>query len=143
MYAGEANLMTLLFMNVYHIYIYVVCFSSPLYWWVAKKGRKIWVHICMFICVYAYIYFMCIHMHIFMFLISKPLIAYSFHWHLSLHVLLASELHWIYYIHMFHNFDCISFFIVYWYLSFNWISICLYLFYVMHELRESFYEAYF
>ena len=54
----QGELTSLLFMNVYRIYIYLVCFSSLLCWWIDKKGRRIErVYICMFnIFVYAYMF---------------------------------------------------------------------------------------
>ena len=56
MYAGGVNLTFLLFMNLYGIYFYLVCFSSSLCWWIDKKGRRIErVYICM-LCFFLYIY---------------------------------------------------------------------------------------
>ena len=57
MYAGEANLTSLFFMNLYRIYVYLVCFYSPLCWWIDKTKRRIErVYICKFniccLCIY-------------------------------------------------------------------------------------------
>ena len=44
-------------MNLYRIYFYLVCFSSPICWWVDKKEKTIErVYTCMFISVYAYMF---------------------------------------------------------------------------------------
>ena len=92
MYAGGANLMSLLFINVYRIYIHIVSFSSPLCWWVTKKGEKILGLLCMFICFCAYICFMHIHMHILLWFWYPNLLLHihfigilvnMFYWYLS------------------------------------------------------------
>ena len=58
MYAGGANFTSLLLMNVYRIYIFFVCLSSPLCWWSDKKGEKNLVSlICMHnFGIYAYMF---------------------------------------------------------------------------------------
>ena len=40
MYAWGVNLTSILFMNVYRIYIVIGCFPSPLCWWIWQKGGK-------------------------------------------------------------------------------------------------------
>ena len=138
MYAGGANLMSLLFINVYRIYIHIVSFSSPLCWWVTKKRRKFWVYICMFICFYAYICFMHIHMHILLWFWYPNLLlhihfisilVYMFYWYLS----------FIEYI------ICMCFMILIAYSLLLFIGIWALLnilkLYAMHELNGSFYKA--
>ena len=54
------NLMSLLFMNVYRIFIFIVCLSLSLCWWVNKKGEKnlesLYMHaydfcLCIYVCL--------------------------------------------------------------------------------------------
>ena len=64
MYAGRANFTPLLFMNVYRIYIFIVWLSSPLCWWIGKKGKKYFesLYICMFIFLFnAYMFMLVVY----------------------------------------------------------------------------------
>ena len=57
MYAARVT--SLLFMNIYRIYIYIVYFSSFLCWWVTKKGEGFrFIYSCLF--VFMHIYVLCI-----------------------------------------------------------------------------------
>ena len=83
-----ANLTSLLFMNVYRIYIFLVCFSSPLCWWIDKKREKILVSL------YMHVYFissfmqkaeknlvsLCIYVVIWFMLFIEYLYVYCYAW---------------------------------------------------------------
>ena len=133
MYAGGVNFTSLLFMNVYHIYILLFWFDKkrerenfflslfmPLCWWFYKKGERYSLFYFIFL-LYIWIdkigekrILSLLHMHVFF---PVDIRAYMFY--------LCKKGRSILYLCIF-------------VLSIHWISL---LFIAIHELRGSFYEA--
>ena len=136
-----ANLTSLLFMNVCRIYIYIVCFSSPIIDEWQKGGEWFGFIYACYLCLCIYMFYVYSYAYVIMILISKALIAYPFYWYLNLHVYFMWYLSFLNnHMHVFYDSYCILICYCLLVIKLHWMSICLF---DMHELRGSFYELIF
>ena len=63
--------------HVYRIYIFIVWLSSPLCWWIDKKGEKnlesFYMHIYIFVYAYMFVFTLCILLNIYLFIAMHEL----------------------------------------------------------------------
>ena len=131
MYAEGVNFTSLLFMNVYRIYIFnIVWFVSPLCWWIDKKGEKYLMSLYMHVYFISLFYtkrrrrILRVYICMFIFLFN----AYMF--------CLCTKRRsiWRVYLYLFPHLCIYMLFVL-------CTSFIIFMFIAMHELRGSFYKA--
>ena len=137
-------------MNLYRIYFYLVCFSSPLCWWVDKKEKKIER-------VYIYMFYFCLCIYVYVCLIFYLWAFIEYLYVFAMHELRGAPMKLIFNPYLYNSmsfviikkeeknlefiYTCLSLF-----MHICLFSLCaslnIFIVFAMHELRGSFYEAY-
>ena len=79
---GGVNLTSLLFMNIYRIYIFIVWFVFTPFWWLTKMGREIRR---MFLSLYACLFLQLVYAYMFLFIQKGRSILHLCMFMLSIH----------------------------------------------------------